>query len=233
MASSAARTRSIDRHSHRDPPRACRWQISLVQLCVRRGADAFLVKPLGSKEVQHLWQFVKQLPLQPDDGSEPAASDVASSSGNAADKCADVSDPPGDGSKAAVDSASGTLPPNSVFVCSGNGGSSGSGGGKERSAPAASSDVQPSHTVAAVTAGVAAMNASDRAAAINAAPCGGSAAVSPRSAEGSPRISPRMVGDVAQFVLEPRPPASLASARAACDGSSPDDPTVGADCKQQ
>ena len=36
-------------------------QISLVQLCVSRGADAFLVKPLGSEEVQHIWQFVKRL----------------------------------------------------------------------------------------------------------------------------------------------------------------------------
>ena len=35
---------------------------SLVQLCVRRGADAFLVKPLGSEEVRHIWQFVKELP---------------------------------------------------------------------------------------------------------------------------------------------------------------------------
>ena len=38
------------------------WQISLVQLCVRRGADAFLVKPLASEEVRHLWQFLKELP---------------------------------------------------------------------------------------------------------------------------------------------------------------------------
>ena len=33
-----------------------------MQLCVRRGADAFLVKPLGSEEVRHIWQFVKELP---------------------------------------------------------------------------------------------------------------------------------------------------------------------------
>jgi CheY-like chemotaxis protein len=37
-------------------------QTALVQLCVSRGADAFLVKPLGSAEVQHIWQFVKYLP---------------------------------------------------------------------------------------------------------------------------------------------------------------------------
>ena len=37
-------------------------QTALVQLCVSRGADAFLVKPLGSTEVQHIWQFVKNLP---------------------------------------------------------------------------------------------------------------------------------------------------------------------------
>jgi len=37
-------------------------QIELVQLCVSRGADAFLVKPLGSDEVRHIWQFVKGLP---------------------------------------------------------------------------------------------------------------------------------------------------------------------------
>lgn len=36
--------------------------ISLVQLCVRRGADAFLVKPLNSEEVRHIWQFIKELP---------------------------------------------------------------------------------------------------------------------------------------------------------------------------
>ena len=35
---------------------------SLVQLCVKRGADAFLVKPLGSEEVRHIWQFIKDLP---------------------------------------------------------------------------------------------------------------------------------------------------------------------------
>ena len=34
----------------------------MVQLCVRRGADAFLVKPLGSEEVRLLWQFVRDLP---------------------------------------------------------------------------------------------------------------------------------------------------------------------------
>ena len=32
-------------------------QMSLVQLCIGRGADAFLVKPLGSKEVRHIWQY--------------------------------------------------------------------------------------------------------------------------------------------------------------------------------
>jgi CheY-like chemotaxis protein len=37
-------------------------QTELVQLCVRRGADAFLFKPLGSEEVRHIWQFVKELP---------------------------------------------------------------------------------------------------------------------------------------------------------------------------
>ena len=30
--------------------------ISLVQVCVRRGADIFMVKPLGSDEVLHIWQ---------------------------------------------------------------------------------------------------------------------------------------------------------------------------------
>mmetsp|Transcript_6264 Transcript_6264/g.13007 ORF Transcript_6264/g.13007 Transcript_6264/m.13007 type:complete len:179 (-) Transcript_6264:219-755(-) len=37
-------------------------QTELVQLCVRRGADAFMIKPLGSEEVRHIWQFVKDLP---------------------------------------------------------------------------------------------------------------------------------------------------------------------------
>ena len=44
-------------------------QLALVQLCVRRGADAFLVKPLGSPAVQHLWQFVKDLPANLSDDS--------------------------------------------------------------------------------------------------------------------------------------------------------------------
>ena len=29
---------------------------------MRRGADAFLVKPLGSEVVRHIWQFVKKTP---------------------------------------------------------------------------------------------------------------------------------------------------------------------------
>lgn len=37
-------------------------QMALVQLCVRRGADAFMVKPLGCENVRHIWQFVKDLP---------------------------------------------------------------------------------------------------------------------------------------------------------------------------
>lgn len=41
--------------------------ISFVQLCVRRGADAFLVKPLGCEEVRHIWQFLKDVRLP--DGS--------------------------------------------------------------------------------------------------------------------------------------------------------------------
>ena len=52
---------------------------SLVQLCVRRGADAFLVKPLGSEEVRHIWQFVKELP----DGSFKTHIDELKTSFNA------------------------------------------------------------------------------------------------------------------------------------------------------
>jgi len=37
-------------------------QLALVQICMRRGADAFLVKPLGSEVVRHIWQFVKEIP---------------------------------------------------------------------------------------------------------------------------------------------------------------------------
>ena len=52
---------SRDALAHAPPVQFSRGlaQISLVQLCVRRGADAFLVKPLASEEVQHIWQFVK------------------------------------------------------------------------------------------------------------------------------------------------------------------------------
>ena len=35
-------------------------ELSLVQLCVRRGADAFLAKPLDLNDVCHCWQFVKE-----------------------------------------------------------------------------------------------------------------------------------------------------------------------------
>ena len=31
-----------------------------MQTCVRRGADAFLVKPLGSEAVATLWQYMKE-----------------------------------------------------------------------------------------------------------------------------------------------------------------------------
>ena len=37
-------------------------QMSLVQLCVRRGADAFLIKPIGFDQIRHIWQFIKELP---------------------------------------------------------------------------------------------------------------------------------------------------------------------------
>lgn len=43
------------------------WQLSLVQLCIRRGADAFLIKPLGSEDVRHIWQFIKGLPMVRDE----------------------------------------------------------------------------------------------------------------------------------------------------------------------
>ena len=39
-----------------------RSDISVVQLCVRRGADAYLIKPLRVQEIQHMWQYVKGLP---------------------------------------------------------------------------------------------------------------------------------------------------------------------------
>ena len=38
-------------------------ELSLVQLCVRRGADAFLAKPLDLNDVCHCWQFVKEQAL--------------------------------------------------------------------------------------------------------------------------------------------------------------------------
>ena len=37
-------------------------QAELVQLCLRRGADAFMAKPLGCEDVRHIWQYVKELP---------------------------------------------------------------------------------------------------------------------------------------------------------------------------
>ena len=36
-----------------------RLQLSLVQLCVRRGVDAFLMKPINVNEIRHLWQYAK------------------------------------------------------------------------------------------------------------------------------------------------------------------------------
>ena len=37
--------------------------MSLVQLCIRRGADAFLIKPLRVTDIRHMWQFVKEASL--------------------------------------------------------------------------------------------------------------------------------------------------------------------------
>ena len=63
----------------------CPSQLALVQLCVRRGADAFLVKPLGSPAVQHLWQFVKNLkPGRAERSAELQALLSASSEGEGA-----------------------------------------------------------------------------------------------------------------------------------------------------
>lgn len=95
------------------PPRACVLdpQISLVQLCVRRGADAFLVKPLGTGEVQHIWQFVKALtPV-----SAPEPDEAVSAAGQPTwQPC------PAGGSRprmAAVDDSEGGS--SSVLVCAG------------------------------------------------------------------------------------------------------------------
>ena len=63
-------------------------QMELVQTCVRRGADAYLTKPLNLGQAMHLWQFVRDLPVQvrpaPIVGSSTAtpASSISSSSGS-------------------------------------------------------------------------------------------------------------------------------------------------------
>ena len=38
---------------------------------MRRGADAFLSKPLHGAEIQHMWQFAKKLPIDFEEGLQP------------------------------------------------------------------------------------------------------------------------------------------------------------------
>ena len=36
--------------------------MELVQTCLRRGADTFLIKPLNLGQAMHIWQFLRKLP---------------------------------------------------------------------------------------------------------------------------------------------------------------------------
>ena len=36
--------------------------MELVQTCLRRGADTFLIKPLNLGQAMHLWQFMRRVP---------------------------------------------------------------------------------------------------------------------------------------------------------------------------
>ena len=38
-------------------------EIALVQLCMRRGADGFLPKPLDLEDIRHCWQYFKESAL--------------------------------------------------------------------------------------------------------------------------------------------------------------------------
>ena len=96
-------------------------QMKIVQLCVRRGADAFLVKPLGSEEVRHLWQFIKDLPQGSfkDDVTRTRESfERTRSSPRGAGSSSDSGSALGFGS---VLGRAGAIPPDSVMLCRGHG----------------------------------------------------------------------------------------------------------------
>lgn len=95
--------------------RAALLQVALVQGCVIRGADAFLVKPLALNSVQHLWQYVKELP----DGSFKSAREKQR------EESFNDNDGSGSGSKSATDApvpgtadggASSSRPKGGMFV---------------------------------------------------------------------------------------------------------------------
>ena len=127
---------SRDALAHAPPVQFSRGlaQISLVQLCVRRGADAFLVKPLASEEVQHIWQFVKNHEqgsfhrrIDTDD-PEAGSSIVSSSSAEPTPVLASAGSP------------GATAPDSSIIVCGGCVDSAGA-------AEAATSDIRRSGSI--------------------------------------------------------------------------------------
>ena len=96
-------------------------EMSLVQLCVRRGADAFLVKPLGSEEVRHLWQFIKRLPhgsCRDDVMLTRPASENKRSTDTGASSSTDDASTSGNGT---VRQRAGAIQPDDVLVCCGHG----------------------------------------------------------------------------------------------------------------
>ena len=100
-----------------------------MQLCVRRGADAFLVKPLGSEEVQHIWQFVKNnsqgsFHRRADTDPQVGSSSIGSSS-SSADPTPSVLASAGQSARA---------PDSSIIVCGGCADSATVGDGDPRSA---------------------------------------------------------------------------------------------------
>ena len=84
-----------------------------MQLCVHRGADAFLVKPLGCEAVQHIWQFVRGLRPNADASLPPSGTGLATA--GAASTSAETARVPGEfGGR--PDPASDVR---SVYVCNG------------------------------------------------------------------------------------------------------------------
>lgn len=103
-------------------------QVALVQLCVRRGADAFLSKPLHGAEIQHMWQFAKNLPIDFEDEVKPEVEcepllDPPSCAGRPPGAIANSSEPPRGGVRALgprqAAGGLGVAANETVYLCSG------------------------------------------------------------------------------------------------------------------